>query len=61
MDNILPTAPRMVTIKELSRLTSISEYAIRRLCLTKQIVFIKSGTKYLINYDRFIDYLNSIQ
>lgn len=58
MNNLQSLVPNMVTVKELARLTHISEYAIRRLCATKQITYIKAGTKFLINYDRFIDYLN---
>lgn len=50
--------PKMVTVKELVELTGISEYNIRRLCKQNVITFIKSGRKVLINYDRFLDYLN---
>ena len=50
--------PKMVTVKELVELTGISEYNIRRLCKQNIITFIKSGRKVLINYDRFLDYLN---
>lgn len=53
-----PTAPQMLTIRELAEKTGISESHIRKLCKTKAITYIKAGVKYLINYDRFIDYLN---
>ena len=58
MNSITQSLPKMVTIKELAQQTGISEYAIRKLCATNQITYIKSGTKFLINYDRFVDYLN---
>ena len=50
--------PRMEPIKTASRESGISYDRIRKLCLAGKIVFIRSGNKYLINMDRFIDYLN---
>lgn len=50
---------KMVTIKEASNLTGVSYDCIRKLCLQNKIVFIKAGCKYLINYDRFVEYLNA--
>lgn len=50
--------PRMRTIQQLSEETGISYYAIRKMCLEEKIKFIKTGRKYLINYEKFIDYLN---
>lgn len=50
--------PRMEPIKTASRESGISYDRIRKLCLAGEIVFIRSGNKYLINMDRFIDYLN---
>lgn len=52
------TVPRMVTINELAKLVDISTYAIRRLVKTNQITYFRSGAKVLINFDRFIDFLN---
>ena len=51
-------APRMVTIKELATLTGMSEYFIRRLCKEDKIIHFTTGVKILINYDRFIEFLN---
>lgn len=55
--------PHMVTIKELAaecreKGMAITEHFVRRLCLENKICHVKAGNKYLINYDRFIDYLN---
>ena len=50
--------PRMVKIKTAAAESGLSYDAIRKLCLQKKIPFIRSGAKYLINMDRFIDYLN---
>lgn len=51
-------APRMVTIKELSELTGLSQYCIRSLCKQGKIKYLKSGTKTFINYQRFLEYMD---
>lgn len=51
--------PHMKTIKEMIELTGLPYTFFRGLCVQNKIVYIKTGKKYLINYDRFIDYLNS--
>lgn len=50
--------PTMLTIKEVSKQTGLSYDYIRKLCLTKQITFVKAGCKFLINMEKFIDFLN---
>lgn len=52
--------PRMKTIKEITELTGLSYTLLRNLCLENKIVHIRAGKKYLINYDRFVDYLNGV-
>lgn len=52
--------PKMKTIKEMSELTGLSYTMLRNLCLENKIVHIRAGKKYLINYDRFVDYLNGV-
>lgn len=51
--------PVMKPIKEMSELTGLSYTLLRSLCIQNKIIFIKTGKKYLINYDKFIDFLNS--
>lgn len=51
--------PKMVTIKEAAITTGLAEYHIRQLCIKNQITAVKTGKKYLINLDRFVDYLNA--
>lgn len=53
--------PTMVTINKASELTGVSYSYIRRLCLTNQIVFVKTGCKYLINLEKFVGFLNGGQ
>lgn len=50
--------PRMLTIKQTVAETNLPYEFIRQLCLQNKIVYIKTGNKYLINLDKFIDYLN---
>jgi len=54
----MPTIPIMKTIGEISQKTGLPYEFIRKLCLQEKIVFIKSGKKYLINFEKFIEYLN---
>ena len=51
--------PRMVTIKEAAAQTGLSVHHVRQLCLSREIVCINTGRKYLVNLDRFIDYPNN--
>ena len=56
----LQKLPVMKSIKEMVELTGLSYMHLRNLCLENKIVHIRAGKKYLINYDRFCDYLNGI-
>ena len=53
------TAPTMLTIKQTAERTQLAQHYIRQLCLENKIVFRKAGAKYLINYEKFIEYLNN--
>lgn len=50
--------PQMLSIKEVSEQTGVSYDAIRKMCLQKQIVHIRVGSKFLVNFGKFIDFLN---
>lgn len=52
--------PTMKPIKEMVELTGLSYTYLRNLCIQNEIIHIRAGKKYLINYDRFIDYLNGV-
>ena len=52
-------APRMRTINQVSELTGLSYTFIRKLCLNNKVVYIKTGKKYLVNLDKFYEYLNT--
>lgn len=50
--------PTMLTIKETASRTGVSYDFIRKLCLSRKIVHVRAGTKYLINFEKFVDFLN---
>lgn len=58
MNNISITPPRMRTIRETARLTGFPEHAIRQLVRDDKIIFVRCGTKALINLDKFVEFLN---
>ncbi len=66
MAEIINICPRMMTIEQLidtvkqaDENTAITRYFVRQLCIENKIVHIKAGQKYLINYDKFVDFLNN--
>ena len=48
------TVPRMLTIQQAADETGLSYGCIRKWCLEKRIVFVRSGKKYLINMDSWV-------
>lgn len=53
--------PLMLPIKEVSARTGLSYHFIRQLCLENKIVYVRAGNKYLVNLDRFVDFLNGAE
>lgn len=52
------TMPTMYTLTQAAAATGLSYDFLRKLCLQKKIVFIKAGTKYLINMERLREFLD---
>lgn len=50
--------PEMITIKETASRTGLSYEFIRKLCINNEIIHVRTGKRYLVNFDRFIDFLN---
>ena len=50
--------PVMLTIKETSEKSGLPYSFIRKKCRNNEIVHIMTGRKFLVNWDRFLDYLN---
>ncbi len=48
----------MRTIKEFVTETGLAYCHVRNLCLENKVIHIKAGNKYLINLDKFTEYLN---
>lgn len=50
--------PEMVTLKEASSRTGLSYDCLRKMCLNNEIVYVKAGAKFLVNFGKLADYLN---
>ena len=59
-DNVIISdiIPEMVTIEEAAKRSGLSYDSIRKKCIRNEIIYIRNGRKYLINWKRFLDYLN---
>ncbi len=57
MDNVeKATHKLMIPLKEASELTGLSYSCIRKLCLSNEIRFIRSGSKYYVNTASLMQY-----
>lgn len=50
---------QMVTLREASNRTGVSYDRLRKMCINRQIVYIKAGSKFLLNWDKLVEYLNN--
>lgn len=51
--------PHMETIKSTAKLFNLPEYFVRRKVLSGEVVAVRTGRKFLVNVDKFAEYLNS--
>lgn len=51
--------PRMVPIQTVADECGFSYKTLWKMCKENQIVYIKAGNKYLINFEKFIEFLNT--
>jgi len=56
---IISTMPTMLTIEETSRRFSLPKHFVRQAVLSNKVVHVKAGKKYLINAEKFIEWLNT--
>ena len=49
----------MVPLQTLADASGISYKALLPMCIQNKIVHIKSGNKFLVNVDKFVEYLNA--
>ncbi len=50
--------PEMLTLREASQRSGLAYEHLRKLCIRNEIVHIRTGTRYLVNLPKLIDYLN---
>ena len=55
----VPPVPTMLTIKEAAQKTGLAQHYLRGLCIEKRIVNVRCGKKYLINFEKLIEFLNT--
>ena len=55
---VVDMIPEMLTLDQTSKRSGFSYDALRKMCLNNEIVHIRVGKKFLINWNRFVDYLN---
>lgn len=53
--------PTMLSISDTAKRTGLAKSYIRQLCWDRKISYVKSGSKYLVNLERLIEYLNTPQ
>ena len=51
--------PVMLTINETAAKTNLAKHYIRQCCLKNQIVHVRCGKRILINFNKFIEFLNT--
>lgn len=51
--------PTMKSISECSEIVRLAKYHVRRLVLQGKVKYVRSGSKYLVNVDSLIEYLNN--
>ena len=51
--------PTMKSISECSEIVRLAKYHVRRLVLQGKVKYVRSGSKYLVNVESLIEYLNN--
>lgn len=55
----MKTPPTMLTIDQTAKRAGVAKHFVRQLVINKKVVSVSAGNKYLVNWERFVDYLNS--
>ena len=53
--------PTMLTIHETANRTGLAEHYIRKLVHDNEIPYFRAGKKFLVNYEKLLDYLDQKQ
>ena len=59
MTNVIDFVPEMITLNEASKRTGLSYDWLRKMCLRGTLVHIKAGNRYLINWRKLCEYLDT--
>lgn len=59
MNEINFTVPQMETIKKTAEIFGLPVYFVRQKVTNGEIVAVKAGRKFLVNVEKFAEYLNS--
>ena len=59
MSKSIPAVPVMLTIEETAKHFGLAKNFVRRAVLEGKVVYVRSGKKYLLNAERFTDFLNA--
>ena len=53
------SVPTMLTISETAEQSGLAKHYVRQLCLQNKIRHVRAGNKYLINFEMFVEFLNT--
>lgn len=53
------TAPTMLSVPQTAERSGVSKWSIRKMCEENKIVHVKLGSKYLINWEKFVEHLET--
>lgn len=59
MQEELKAMPVMKSLNEAEKLSGMPYTTLRKLCMAGKIVHIRLGSKYMINWNKFVEYLNN--
>ena len=52
------TAPTMISIMDAKKRTGLSYEFIRQVIRENKIIYVKAGSKFLVNWEKLVEYLN---
>lgn len=55
----MSSIPTMLTINRAAERSGLAPHHLRQLCVQGKIVYVRAGSKYLINFEKLVDHLNT--
>lgn len=59
MSNLLELCPEMIGLREAAARTGLSYSYLRLACLRGELVHVRSGKKFLVNFGKLVEYLDT--